>query len=98
VDERGRPVIVEVAHDGAHPSSVVLSVIDDWPPAGVDVPPLPAPGALRRQPVRRWRPGQAALPERVRRSALARVRLAAVVGLLAAGVGLALGRLLRHRR
>jgi hypothetical protein len=96
-------VIVEVAHDGARPSAVVLPVVDEWSLAGTTpIPPLPRPGALRRQPCRRWRPEEAepaGAPETpVRRSALARVRLAAVVGLLAAGIGLALGRLLGHRR
>ncbi|OWY60855.1 hypothetical protein B7486_66925, partial [cyanobacterium TDX16] len=51
----GRTVEVTIVHDGEHPSAVVLPVVEVDPPGG-SWPPLPAPGALRRQPCRPYVP------------------------------------------
>lgn len=133
LDAQGHKVIVDLSIDDARPSSLVIPAVAWWKPLEGHPPSaLPALGALRRQPSRRWRPaGLEVVPEPEPRVPLAtqvratapvrwagrakqalarqwvlamrrlglppRVGLAAVVGLLAAGVGLALVRLLRHK-
>lgn len=55
VDDAGAPVQVEVLHDRDHPSVLLLPTVEVDPPDG-GWPPPPEPGALRRQPSRRYRP------------------------------------------
>jgi hypothetical protein len=60
----GQVVEVTLLHDPEHPSALVLPVVEGHRPPG-GWPPLPAPGALRRQPSRRYRPaGVVVDPER----------------------------------
>lgn len=54
-DASGRAVEVEVLHDADHPSALVVPEVAVDPPGGA-WPPLPPPGALRRQPCRPYRP------------------------------------------
>lgn len=59
----GAAVEVELLHDAAHPSALVVPRLDVDPPGGA-WPPLPPAGALRRQPARPYRPaGVAVDPE-----------------------------------
>lgn len=51
----GRPVEVQVHHGGDRPSAFVVPRVEVDPPTGT-WPPLPAAGALRRQPCRRYVP------------------------------------------